>query len=110
MRIVNLCRDACDFRCCPPAFPCLADPARRTSLGLKAALVILHLVYVGVLFLFDDHLVEKTKHEPWYTALYLLLFGATLVQYFVTAGSSPGYVLDAMRAMNERRKPSIIPK
>lgn len=83
------------------AFPCLSDPARRSSLGLKAALVILHLVFVGILFLFDLDLIEKTKREPWYTTLYLLLFVATLVQYFVTSGSSPGYVLDAMRYVNE---------
>ncbi|KAK6924549.1 Palmitoyltransferase, DHHC domain [Dillenia turbinata] len=79
-------------------FPCLSDPGRRSSLGLKVALVALHLVYVGVLFLFDRDLVDKTTKEPWYTAIYLLLFVATLVQYFLTAGSSPGYVLDAIRA------------
>ncbi|XP_024968249.1 protein S-acyltransferase 10-like isoform X2 [Cynara cardunculus var. scolymus] len=32
-----------------------------------------------------------------YTLVYLLLFVATLVQYFITCGSSPGYVLDAMK-------------
>ncbi|XP_021668833.1 protein S-acyltransferase 10 isoform X2 [Hevea brasiliensis] len=82
--------------------PCLADPATRSSLGLKVALVMLHLIYVGILFLFDNHLIDKTKQDPWYIALYLLLFIATLVQYFVTSGSSPGYVLDAMRALNEK--------
>ncbi|KAK3224433.1 hypothetical protein Dsin_011458 [Dipteronia sinensis] len=82
-------------------FPCLSDPARRSSLFLKAALVMLHLVFVGILFLFDKDLIEKTKREPWNTGLYLLLFVATLVQYFLTSGSSPGYVLDAMRYVNE---------
>ncbi|KAL6959886.1 protein S-acyltransferase [Sarracenia purpurea var. burkii] len=81
-------------------FPCLSDPAQRSSLGLKLALVILHLIYVGVLFLVDRDLIEKTKREPWYTALYVSLFVATLGQYFLTACSSPGYVLDAMRAAN----------
>ncbi|KAF6172526.1 hypothetical protein GIB67_007039 [Kingdonia uniflora] len=47
-------------------FPCLADPARRSSLGSKTALVTLHLVFVGVLFLFDVDLIHKTKKEPWY--------------------------------------------
>ncbi|XP_022775465.1 protein S-acyltransferase 10-like isoform X3 [Durio zibethinus] len=101
--IVAMCRtfrdralDRC-FHC----FPCLSDPAWRSSLGLKVALVMLHLIYAGILFLFDSDLIEKTKKEPWYTALYLLLFFATLVQYFITSGSSPGYVLDAMRAVNE---------
>lgn len=86
---------------CYRVFPCLADPARRSSLGLKAALVMLHLVFLGVLFLFDSDLIEKTKHQPWYTGLYLLLFVITLVQYFVASGSSPSYVLDAMREVNE---------
>uniref|UniRef100_A0A7N2MSB3 Uncharacterized protein n=1 Tax=Quercus lobata TaxID=97700 RepID=A0A7N2MSB3_QUELO len=36
-----------------------------------------------------------------YTSLYLFLFFATLVQYFITSSSSPGYVIDAMRTMNE---------
>ncbi|PIA32916.1 hypothetical protein AQUCO_04300101v1 [Aquilegia coerulea] len=83
------------------SFPCFADPARRSSLCLKIALVMIHFIFVGVLFLFDKDLIEKTRKEPWYTVLYLLLFVATLAQYFFTSGSSPGYVLDAMRAVNE---------
>lgn len=47
----------------------LLPTARRSSLGLKAALVTLHVVFVGVLFLFDADLVKKTKHEPWYMPL-----------------------------------------
>ncbi|XP_043695328.1 protein S-acyltransferase 10 [Telopea speciosissima] len=86
---------------CSHLFPCLPDPARRSSWGLKVALVMLHIVYVGVIFLFDRDLIEKTRKEPWYTALFLSLFVATLVQYFFTSGSSPGYVIDAMRAANE---------
>ncbi|KAG8657629.1 protein S-acyltransferase 10 isoform X1 [Manihot esculenta] len=82
--------------------PCLANPARRSSLGLKVALVLLHLIYVGILFLFDNDLIDKIKEDPWYMALYFLLFVATLIQYFVTSGSSPGYVMDAMRALNEK--------
>uniref|UniRef100_A0A9I9CSU1 S-acyltransferase n=1 Tax=Cucumis melo TaxID=3656 RepID=A0A9I9CSU1_CUCME len=83
-------------------FPCLSDPVRRSSLGLKVALVMLHLVYAGILFAFDRHLIEEAKIKPWYTASYFLLFVATLIQYFVTSCSSPGYVLDAMRAANEK--------
>ncbi|XP_058098428.1 protein S-acyltransferase 10-like [Magnolia sinica] len=86
---------------CFQHFPCLSDPGRRSSLGLKVALVVLHLIFVGVLFLFDTGLVEKTRKQPWYTALYLVLFIATLFQYFFTSASSPGYVLDAMSAFNE---------
>lgn len=46
--------------------------ARRSALGLKAALVMLHLIYAGVLFLFDGGLIEKTKREPWYAYSSLL--------------------------------------
>ncbi|RDX62808.1 Protein S-acyltransferase 10, partial [Mucuna pruriens] len=107
MTIASICRstrspwdqpmDRC-FR----IFPCLADRARRSSLCLKLALVTIHLVYAGVLIIFDGDLIEKTKKEPWYTVLYLLLFVVTLIQYFATSLSSPGYVVDAMRAVNER--------
>ncbi|XP_019230912.1 PREDICTED: protein S-acyltransferase 10-like isoform X2 [Nicotiana attenuata] len=82
-------------------FPCLSDPARRSTFCLKVALVMLHLIYAGVLFEFDKDLIQKTKQDPWYTAAYLLLLASTLVQYFITSGSSPGYVLDAMRTANE---------
>ncbi|KAJ6288813.1 hypothetical protein OIU76_024736 [Salix suchowensis] len=103
-----------NFNFCYRIVPCLADPARRSSLGLKAALVALHLVYAGILFLFDSDLIEKTKEEPWYTAIYLLLFVVALIQYFVTSSSSPGYVLDAMRDVNEKnslyRRSSMLSK
>lgn len=82
-------------------FPCLSDPRRRWTFCLKLALVMLHLTYVAVLFAFDKHLIHKTKQDPWYTTVYFLLLVATLAQYFITSGSSPGYVLDAMRAFNE---------
>ncbi|KAG4212592.1 hypothetical protein ERO13_A02G175700v2 [Gossypium hirsutum] len=101
--VMGICRSFRDrafarfFHC----FPCLSDPARRSSWGLKVTLVMLHLIFVGILFVFDGDLIEKTKKEPWYTALYLLLLLATLVQYFITSGSSPGYVVDVMRAVNE---------
>ncbi|KAH8503174.1 hypothetical protein H0E87_014471, partial [Populus deltoides] len=102
------------FNFCYRIVPCLADPARRSSLGLKAALVVLHIVYAGTLFLFYSDLIEKTKEEPWYTAIYLLLFVAALIQYFVTSCSSPGYVLDAMRDLNEKnslyRRSSMLSK
>ncbi|KAA3457586.1 protein S-acyltransferase 10-like isoform X1 [Gossypium australe] len=101
--VMGICRSFRDrafsrfFHCSP----CLSDPARRSSWGLKVTLVMLHLIFVGILFVFDGDLIEKTKKEPWYTALYLLLLFATLVQYFITSSSSPGYVVDVMRAVNE---------
>lgn len=47
--------------------------ARRSALGLKVALVMLHLIYPGLIFLFDGGLIEKTKKEPWYANASLLL-------------------------------------
>ena len=41
-------------------------------MGLKAALVVLHIVYAGILFLFDSDLIEKTKQEPWYVVSFFL--------------------------------------
>lgn len=99
---------------CCRLYPCLSDPERRSSLGLKVALVMLHVAYGGILFLLDRDLIEKTTKEPWYTALYILLYLLTLTQYFFTSGSSPGYVIDAMRAFEEAdlnfRKTSVTSK
>ncbi|KAL1295127.1 hypothetical protein HN51_055987 [Arachis hypogaea] len=101
MTIVGICRPMRSpwdqpMECCLRFFPCLIDPARRSALCVKLVLVTVHLVYIGVLFLIDGDLIEKTEKEPMYTACYLLLFFVTLIQYFVTSISSPGYVLDAM--------------
>ncbi|CDP01825.1 unnamed protein product [Coffea canephora] len=96
-------RDTWDrfFDRCSRFFPCLSDPARRSALCLKLALVVLHLIYVSILFIFDKDFIEKTKQQPWYTAIYLSLLVATLAQYFLTSNTSPGYVLEAMRVVNE---------
>lgn len=107
MTIVDICRPSTPFPnqpmdLCFRISPCLADPARRSSSCLKLLLLVVHLIYAGVLFLFDGDLIEKTKKEPWYTALYLLLFVVTLVQYFATSVSNPGYVLDAMMEINKK--------
>lgn len=93
--------DGEDDHRCYHYFPCLIDPAQRSTLYLKVALVMLHLIFIGVLFIFYGDFREKTAVHPWYMALYLLLFVATIAQYFFTSGSSPGYVLDTMRKINE---------
>nr|XP_009413042.1 PREDICTED: protein S-acyltransferase 10-like isoform X2 [Musa acuminata subsp. malaccensis] len=85
---------------CSRLCPDLCDRASSSSWGLKVAMVLLHVTFVGVIFLFDANLIRKTREEPWFTAVYLVVFVATLVQYFLTSGSSPGYVIDAMRAGN----------
>ncbi|CAN7110506.1 unnamed protein product [Brassica rapa subsp. narinosa] len=81
--------------------PCLSDPVGRSSLFLKLALVALHLVFIGFLLVCDAQFIEKTRLHPWYMSSYFFLFSATLLQYFVTSGSSPGYVIDAMRDVDE---------
>ncbi|KAK9678886.1 hypothetical protein RND81_11G238800 [Saponaria officinalis] len=87
---------------CYACFPCLSDPGRRSAICLKVALVSIHAVYLAVLFLVDPHrLLHTATNHPWSFALYLLLFVATLIQYFITSNTSPGYVLDAMRAISD---------
>ncbi|KAI3519127.1 hypothetical protein L1887_08153 [Cichorium endivia] len=85
------------FDRCFNCFPCLSDPAKRSTLCMQLMLVMVHLVFIGFLFIFDSEFKETLREKPWFTSLYLLLFVATVVQYLFTSGSSPGYVLDAMR-------------
>ncbi|XP_020532306.1 protein S-acyltransferase 10 isoform X2 [Amborella trichopoda] len=63
---------------CYEAFPCLSDP--------------------GALLILDRNMLNATRDNPWYFATYWFLFFVTLLQYFYTSGSSPGFVIDAMRA------------
>ncbi|XP_064955398.1 protein S-acyltransferase 10-like [Musa acuminata AAA Group] len=79
-------------------FPCLDDRATRSALCLKLILVLLHVIFGGALFILDTELRRRTREHPWYTAIYLVLYLATLVQYFFTSYSSPGYVIDVMMA------------
>ncbi|KAF9678618.1 hypothetical protein SADUNF_Sadunf07G0053200 [Salix dunnii] len=120
-----------NFDFCYRIVPCLADPAMRSSLGLKAALVALHLVYAGILFLFDSDLIEKTKEEPWYVFLFysvmIILVHCNIlvavccsidsilcyIMFFSRVNfvaivmpldeSALCYVLDAMRDVNEKK-------
>uniref|UniRef100_M0ZMQ2 Zinc finger protein n=1 Tax=Solanum tuberosum TaxID=4113 RepID=M0ZMQ2_SOLTU len=66
---------------CLHVSPCLSDPARRSTCCLRIALVMLHLIYLGVLFVFDKDLIHKTKEEPWYLPL-LYLLGKKLSLFF----------------------------
>ncbi|CAL9161801.1 unnamed protein product [Musa hybrid cultivar] len=85
---------------CSLLCPGLFDRASRSSCGLKAVIVLLHITFVGVIFLFDANLIRKSREEPWYITVYLMVFLVTLVQYFFTSGSFPGYIIDAMRVKN----------
>ncbi|AQK54202.1 Protein S-acyltransferase 10 [Zea mays] len=71
---------------------------RRSSLGLRFTVLLMHVMFVGAVFILDPTLDWRIHEEPWYIGLYGVLVLLTLVQYFYTAGSSPGYVIDVMRA------------
>ncbi|XP_031108320.1 protein S-acyltransferase 10-like isoform X3 [Ipomoea triloba] len=86
---------------CLRFMPCLSDPVRRTTVCLRIVLMMLHVVFAGVLFALDAELIEKARQVPWYFAIYYLLFIVTLVQYFITSASPPGYVHDVTRAVND---------
>lgn len=76
----------------------LSDRTKRSPLGLKAMVLLMHVVFVGAVFMLDSTLDRRIHQEPWYIGVYGVLVLVTLVQYFYTAGSSPGYVIDAMQA------------
>ncbi|XP_062222502.1 protein S-acyltransferase 10-like [Phragmites australis] len=75
-----------------------SDRTRRSSLGLRFMVFLMHVVFVGAVFILDTTLDRRIHEEPWYIGVYGMLVLLTLVQYFYTAGSSPGYVIDVMRA------------
>ncbi|KAL9257918.1 S-acyltransferase 10-like protein [Drosera capensis] len=122
---VGFCREIPDRvadRLCR-CFPCLSDP------GFSGA-VIADICSSEIVDMLEggaggaaSGLCRSSFYRPWwiggdrkespvvwdwtvrflrYIGLYLLLFVATLSQYFFTAGSSPGYVIDAMRATDEK--------
>ncbi|AQK73419.1 Protein S-acyltransferase 10 [Zea mays] len=76
----------------------LSDRARRSALGLRFMVLLMHVLFVGAVFILDPTLDWRIHGEPWYIGLYGVLVLLTLVQYFYTAGSCPGYVIDVMRA------------
>ncbi|KAF0924466.1 hypothetical protein E2562_010118 [Oryza meyeriana var. granulata] len=76
----------------------ISDRTRRSSLGLRCMVLLMHVVFVGAVFLLDSTLDRRIREEPWHIGAYGALVLITLVQYFYTAGSSPGYVIDAMKA------------
>ncbi|KAL6634897.1 hypothetical protein ACP70R_027568 [Stipagrostis hirtigluma subsp. patula] len=76
----------------------LSDRTRRSSLGLRVMVLLMHVVFVGAVFILDSTLDRRIHEEPWYIGVYGVLVLLTLAQYLYTAGSSPGYVVDVMRA------------
>ncbi|KAL1354312.1 hypothetical protein AAHE18_05G033000 [Arachis hypogaea] len=93
MTIVGICRpmrspwDQPMDRCLR-FFPCLIDPARRSAMCVKLVLVTVHLVYIGVLFLIDGDLIEKTKKEPVYVLDAMMTLTERNVLYRKTSEAS----------------------
>jgi palmitoyltransferase len=62
--------------------------------GVKIMWVVVHVVGVGGLLVLDSDLYHLSVSYSWWAAGYYLLLLATVVQYYCTAGSSPGYLAD----------------
>ncbi|KAH0463071.1 hypothetical protein IEQ34_007653 [Dendrobium chrysotoxum] len=65
--------------------------ARRSSLGLKAVLVLLHVVFVGVLYLLDTDLIRKTREMPCFES------SAVLSSFLFARGGSSDFILTECR-------------
>ncbi|XP_078162744.1 protein S-acyltransferase 10-like isoform X2 [Carex rostrata] len=79
----------------------MSDREKKSKWSAKVMLVLLHVIFVGLIFVLDPDLLWKNNGMPWWTIIYLALLLATIVQYFYTAYSQPGFVIDAMRDGNE---------
>ncbi|KAL3683265.1 hypothetical protein R1sor_001287 [Riccia sorocarpa] len=66
--------------------------------GLKFCWVGVHAFCVGLLLVLESDLSRQTWNLTWYATLYYVVLLVTVIQYFYTAGSSPGYVVDAIQA------------
>uniref|UniRef100_A0A0D9VJA4 S-acyltransferase n=1 Tax=Leersia perrieri TaxID=77586 RepID=A0A0D9VJA4_9ORYZ len=70
-----------------------SDRTRRSALGLRLMVLVMHVVFVGAVFLLDSTPDRRIHEEPWYIAVYGGLVFIAIVQYFYTAGSSPGCLI-----------------
>lgn len=61
---------------------CYSFSARRSTLFLKLALVMLHLIFIGLLFIFYGDFRDKIALHPWYAIFYSPFFSRiNLVKY-----------------------------
>ncbi|KAJ4811778.1 S-acyltransferase [Rhynchospora pubera] len=79
----------------------MSDREKKSKWSVRVMLVLLHVIFVGLIFALKPDLLWRNNGMPWYTMMYLALLLATISQYFFTSYSEPGYVIDAMRAGNE---------
>ncbi|OAE29074.1 hypothetical protein AXG93_1626s1010 [Marchantia polymorpha subsp. ruderalis] len=72
-------------------------PSARSGWGVKLCWAGVHVFCVGLLLLLESDLRRQTFKFSWYAGIYYVVFILTVVQYYYTAGSSPGYVIDVMQ-------------
>lgn len=66
----------------------------------RIAWVVIHGTLIGALFIFDTPLSRALKEgDYWYLGSYSTLVFLTIVEYYITSGSSPGYVQDVLEAV-----------
>jgi len=75
--------------------------AWQVGWGLKLMWVLVHAIGLGGLLFLDSDLRRQTLAYSWWAAGYYVLFLTVIVQYCCTAGSSPGYLLDAIKEDQE---------
>lgn len=68
----------------------------RGSWRSRLCMILLHIFVVAALFPLNSELRRETVLHPWVTALYIALVIITLVQYWYTAGSNPGYLVEEL--------------
>eukprot|EP00252_Welwitschia_mirabilis_P025484 TRINITY_DN7972_c0_g1_i1.p2 TRINITY_DN7972_c0_g1~~TRINITY_DN7972_c0_g1_i1.p2 ORF type:complete len:134 (+),score=22.29 TRINITY_DN7972_c0_g1_i1:217-618(+) len=78
---------------------CYRIEESKSKWGYKIAMVVIHVVYIGGFFLLDSNSVQDAIKHPWYTGIYLLLAMVTLLQYFLTVLSQPGYVPEVLHEL-----------
>ncbi|CAM0903364.1 unnamed protein product [Alopecurus aequalis] len=82
----------------------LSQPRRHGSDGrrpwtfIRVIVLLLNALFIGAVFLLDPTLQSQIRQGNWYISSYGVLVLLTLVQYFYTAKSSPGYLVDMLRA------------
>eukprot|EP00249_Psilotum_nudum_P007496 c20604_g1_i2 orf=278-1066(+) len=61
---------------------------------MRLCMVLLHAFFVGTLYFLDSDFRREIYLHRWYAVLYLIFVVTTVIQYWYTAGSNPGYVVD----------------
>lgn len=80
------------------------------GLVVKVLWVALHIFLVGSLLVLDSDLRQKTLDKSWTAAPYYALLALTVAQFLRLAGSSPGYVREALdedKSFEERAQTAL---